>query len=194
MYGLSSDKEQQKTRVVENFISILSEHNLCKDINGWSKLSEDDRDFILHTHNGDILLQVSQIAEEDFAFPISRAEYNSGRYHQFITHAHGEIPLAVDNARLNTSIKRSIQRELEEPYMQSDHEIHWLLIFSTSAYPEIDCCVRGRKKDSESVSMARDCLKKYDSILFDQIWYSNPVTIPVRIWPHSSGQTAACSI
>jgi len=81
MYGLSSDKEQQKTRVVENFISILSEHNLCKDINGWSKLSEDDRDFILHTHNGDILLQVSQIAEEDFAFPISRAEYNSGRYH-----------------------------------------------------------------------------------------------------------------
>ncbi len=183
MVGCSSDEMRQETGEVENFISILSEHNLCKDINGWSKLPEADRDFVLHTHNGDILLQVSQIPAEDFVFPISRVEYNSGRYRRFINQAPGEIPLAVDNARLNTSIKRSIQRKIEEPYMESDHETHWLLIFSTSSYPETDCCVRGHKRDSEPVSIARDYLKNHDPILFNQIWYSNPVTIPVRIWP-----------
>jgi hypothetical protein len=194
MVGLSSAEERQETGVIENFISILAEHNLCKDINGWSRLPEDDPDFVLHTHNGDILLQISQIAEEDFAFPISKAEYNSGRYRRFIAQEPGEIPLAVDDARLNTTLKRIIQGKLEEPCMESDHEKHWLLIFSASAYPEIDCCVRGVKKDSESVSMARDYLKSHDPILFDQIWYSNPITIPVRIWPYYPDQTAACSI
>ena len=188
MVGSSSDEMRQETGEVENFISILSEHNLFKDINGWSKLPEGDRHFVIHTHNGDILLQVSQIPAEDFAFPISSAEYNSGSYHQFIAQTPGEIPLAVDNARLNTSIKRSIQRNLEEPSRESDHEAHWLLIFSTSAYPEIDCCVRGHKKDSEPVSIARDYLKHHEPILFNQIWYSNPVAMPVRIWPHISDQ------
>lgn len=184
MYRLSSDEEKQEISVVENFISTLSERNLCKDINGWSKRSEDDRDFVLQSHNGDILLQISQVAERDFAFPISRAEYDSGRYRQFIARAPGEIPLAVDNTRLNTSIRRSIQKKLEKPNRESAHETSWLLIFSNSAYPEIDCCVRGHKRDSEPVSIAREYLKRHDPILFDQIWYSNPVTIPVRIWPH----------
>ena len=186
MYRSSSDKGQQETEVVENFISALLERKICKDINGWSKVTEVDRDFVLHNYNGNILLQVSQIAEEDFAFPISRTAYNSGRYHQFITQAHGEIPLAVDNARLNTSIKRNIQRKLEEPYTKSDYEARWILIFSTSAYPEIDSCVRGHKRDSEPVSIARDYLKNHEPILFDQIWYANPVTMPIRIWPQIS--------
>jgi len=106
------------------------------------------------------------------------------RYRQFIAQAPGETPLAVDNTRLNTSIRRSIQKKLEKPNRESAHETSWLLIFSNSAYPEIDCCVRGHRRDSEPVSIAREYLKSHDPILFDQIWYSNPVTIPVRIWPH----------
>ena len=194
MHGLSTDKEQQETRVVEDFITALLERELCKDINGWSKLSEDDGDFVLHSHNGDILLQISQIVKRDFAFPISRAEYNAGRYRHVIAQASGEFPLAVDTLCLNTSIQRSIQRKLEEPYTESAHEIRWLLIFSASAYPETDCCVRGHKRDSEPVSIARDYLKNREPILFDQIWYSNPVAAPIRIWPYSPGQTADCPI
>lgn len=194
MVGLLSDEERQENGIVEDFISILSEHNLYKAINGWSKLPEENRDFVLHTRNGDIRLQTSQITQEDFAFPISRADYNSGRYRQFIAQAPGETPLAVDNARLNTSLKRSIQRKLQEPFTESGHEVCWLLIFSTSAYPEIDCCVRGHKMDSESVSISRDYLENHEPILFDQIWYANPVAAPIRIWPYSSGQTADCPI
>jgi hypothetical protein len=35
MVGSSSDEMRQETGEVENFISILSEHNLFKDINGY---------------------------------------------------------------------------------------------------------------------------------------------------------------
>ena len=76
--------------------------------------------------------------------------------------------------------------QLKTQLSKAEHDVHWLLVYSTSSgYPEIDCCVRGHKRDSDAVSIARDYLKNLDQIIFDQIWYANQVTLPIRIWPHS---------
>jgi hypothetical protein len=47
---------------------------------------------------------------------------------------------------------------------------------------------RKRPEDGQAVSMARDYLNNHEQAIFDQIWYTNLVTLPVRIWPHNTGQ------
>ncbi|MDX2445809.1 MAG: hypothetical protein QNK29_01265 [Desulfobacterales bacterium] len=184
----SSGKEKLETDIIEDFLAALMGRNLHTGIIGYKKLSEEGQDVVINTGQGDILLQVSQIADMDFAFPISRADYNSGRYSHFISKPSEEIPWAVDLDLRDTSIQRSIQMKLQEHDAKSDHRDCWLLVFSTSGYPEIECCVRGNTKDSDAVSIARAYLNKYGRIPFDQIWYTNLVTFPVRIWPYRSGQ------
>ena len=174
--------------VVEDFITALRERKLYTGITGYRKHPEDGQGFVINTKKGDISLQIAEIAERDFAFPISKAEYDSGRYSHFIAKAPGEIPLAVDRNRLSTSIQRKVREQLETQFSNSEHEIFWLLVYSISGYPEIDCCVRGSKMDGEAVSMARDYLDNHEQAIFDQIWYANLVTLPVRVWPHSAGQ------
>ena len=78
MHGLSTDKERQEKSVVEDFITALLERELCNDINGWSKLSEDDRDFVVHSHNGDILFDQIWYSNP-VAAPIRIWPYNFGR-------------------------------------------------------------------------------------------------------------------
>ena len=174
--------------VLEDFMTALIERNLYTGITGYRKRPEDGQSFVINTKKGDISLQIAEIAERDFTFPISMVEYDSGRYRHFIVKTPGEIPLAVDNNRLSTSIQRKVREQLETDYSKSEHEVLWLLVYSTSGYPEIDCCVRGSKMDGEAVSMARDYLNNHEQVIFDQIWYTNLVTLPVRIYPHNTGQ------
>ena len=189
MFKLSSDKEQQETAVVETFLDALSRYSIYTDILGYSKLPEADHDFVLNCKDGsDILLQVTEIVERDYAFPITKADYNSGIYNHFIHKGSDQIPWAVDTNRISTSIQRRIEGKILKHYSKSEHETLWLLIFSTSIYPEVDVCVRGNKRDSEAVSIAHDYLNSLDHIVFDQIWYTNLMTTPVRIWPYDSGK------
>lgn len=173
--------------IMEDFMTALIERNLYTGITGYKKHPEDGRGFVIDTKKGDILVQIAEITERDFTFPISKAEYDSGRYGHFIAKTPGEIPLAVDSNRLSTSIQSKIKEQLEIQFPNSGHQMIWLLVYSTSGYPEVDCCVRGSKMDGEAVSMAREYLYNSEQTLFEHIWYTNLVTLPVRIWPHNTG-------
>ena len=185
---MSPNNEAPIAGIVEDFVEVLAERNLYMGITGHRKLPEGSQGFILNNEIGDILLQVAEIAERDFTFPISRAEYDSGRYSHFIAKTPGETPLAVDSNRLSTSIQRKVREQLEAQVSNTEHQMIWLLVYSTSGYPEVDCCVRGNKMAGEAVSMARDYLNNHEQVIFDQIWYTNLVTLPVRIYPHNTGQ------
>jgi len=187
MNRISCDTEESLSGIVEDFVTALKERNLCTGITGYKRRPEDGRVFVIDTKKGEISLQMAEITERDFTLPISRTEYDSGRYGHFVAKAPGEIPLAVDNDRLSTSIQRKVRAQLETPFAKSEHEIAWLLVYSNSGYPEVDCCVRGNKMDGEAVCVARDYLKNHEQVMFDQIWYTNLVTLPVRIWPHHTG-------
>ncbi len=183
-----NDSETPETGIIEDFLAVVTERKLYTGITGYRKPLEGGQGYMINTREGDISLQVTQIADRDFAFPISRADYKSGRYSHFISKPSEEIPWAVDLNRRDTSIQRLIQAMLQDHEAMSDPIACWLLVFSTSGYPEIECCVRGSSRDSDAVSMARDYLNKCERIAYDQIWYSNLVTLPVRIWPYESGQ------
>ena len=51
-------------------MTALIERNLYKGITGYRKRPEDGQGFVINTKRGDILLQIAEIAERDYAFPI----------------------------------------------------------------------------------------------------------------------------
>ena len=191
MHKLSSKKEQQETDVIENFLEALADSQIDIDIAGYYKLAEADQDFILKTEDGDILLQLTEIVERDYAFPITKSAYNSGKYSQFIHKGNDETPWAIDPHRLETSIKRRIEAKIEKQYAKAESASLWLLVFSTSIYPMTEYCVRGASKASTALITAHAYLRSLDQVIFDQIWYANPMTRPVQLWPCSPGE-AVC--
>lgn len=183
MAKLSHDKEKQEVGVIEHFLKTLSKK--CSDFNitGYEQLPEADQDFIIHSAESEIYVQVTEIVEREYAFPISKAEYNSGRFSHFIQKKSGEIPWAVDTERRDNSIKKAIERKIEKYYAKSNHQILWLLIFCTSSYIMTEYWEGGKKRQSIALTLARKYLRTLDQIIFNQIWYTNLMTNPVRIWP-----------
>ena len=183
MFQLSHDKEKQEVGVIEHFLKALPAKNPDLNIIGHEQLPESDQDFVLRCNEGEIYVQVTEIVEREYAFPISKAEYNAGRYSHFIQKKSGEIPWAVDIVRRDASIKRAIERKINKHYAKSANQILWLLIFCTSSYLTTEFWEGGKKRMSKSLTSALEYLRTLNQVVFNQIWYTNLLTSPVKIWP-----------
>ena len=183
MFQLSHDKEEQEVGVIEHFLKALPSKDSDLNIIGHEQLPEADQDFVLRCDEGEIYVQVTEIVEREYAFPISKAEYNAGHYSHFIQKKPGEIPWAVDIGRRDASIKRAIERKINKHYAKSANQILWLLIFCTSSCLTTEFWEGGQKRMSKSLTSAHEYLRTLNRMVFDQIWYTNLLTSPVRIWP-----------
>lgn len=183
MFQLSHDKEEQEVGVIEHFLKALPSKDPDLNIIGHEQLPEADQDFVLRCDEGEIYVQVTEIVEREYAFPISKAEYNAGHYSHFIQKKPGEIPWAVDIGRRDASIKRAIERKINKHYAKSANQILWLLIFCTSSCLTTEFWEGGQKRMSKSLTSAHEYLRTLNRMVFDQIWYTNLLTSPVRIWP-----------
>ena len=184
VFQLSHDKEEQEVGVIEHFLSTLSTSDPGFKIIGHEQLPEADQDFVLRCDEGEIYVQVTEIVEREYAFPISKAEYNAGYYSHFISKTAGEIPWAVDIGHRDTSIKRAIERKINKHYAKPENQILWLLIFCTSSYLTTEFGEDGQKRMSKSLTLAHKYLRTLNRMVFDQIWFTNLLKAPVRIWPH----------
>ena len=183
MFKLSDIKDVQEREVADKFVQqIMTQYPDIK-INGVDSLSEADHDFLLHTNHGKITLQVTEIPEKDYTFPISEEEYKSGRHRSILVKKNGEIPWAVDESRRDTSIQRAIEKKLAKHYAVSTNENLWLLIFSTSACLTTVYYEGGKRRESMGYQIARDYVARATNNPFNEIWYMNLLTRAVRIWP-----------
>ena len=183
MFQLSHDKEEQEEGVIEHFLNNLPTKSNEFNIMDYKQLPEADQDFVIHTEKGKIYVQVTEIVEREYTFPISKEEYNSGTYSNFILQTSGEIPWAVDISLRDTSISRAIERKINKHYAKSEHETLWLLIFCTSTYLKTEYWESGEKKKSRALFLAHEYLNGTKKNIFDQIWFTNLQTSPVKIWP-----------
>lgn len=179
MFQLSHDKEKQEVGVIEHFLKALSLKNPNLNIIGYDQLPEADQDFVLRCNEEEIYVQVTEIVEREYAFPISKDEYNAGHYSHFIYKKPNEIPWAVDIKRRDESIKRAIERKINKHYAKSANQILWLLIFCTSSYLITELW----EGDKKSITSAHEYLQTLNQVVFDKIWYTNLLTSPVKIWP-----------
>ena len=183
MSELPQEKEEQEIGAVERFIDGINQLSDCPNVNGFDKLPEADHDFTLDTSAGSITVQLTELVERDYAKPISKQEYNEGKYHDFIQKAPGMIPWAVDAHCLQNCLKRAIERKLDKHYAKSDSETFWLVVFCTSTYLQTEYCEGVKLRVSAALIKARNYLQTLPNCVFDEIWYTNLLTRPVRIWP-----------
>jgi hypothetical protein len=74
------------------FVKGLNSHSEGRKIRGWEALPENDQDFLLTVDGGDVLIEVTELVDGDFAFPMTREEYNAGRFEVTVQKDYGEIP------------------------------------------------------------------------------------------------------
>jgi len=82
------------------------------------------------------------------------------------------------------SLWRAIERKLQKRYSPgSPARPLWLLIFSTSPCIETLYIRAGRLMVGRPLAVARMVLHAQGAGPFSQVWFTNLVTRPVRVWP-----------
>ncbi len=185
MFTLSSQKEEQETEAVQYFVNGINDAQLGFQINKINKLPENDQDFRLETSIGPIMVQLTELVERDFTIEISRDEYNSSRYNQFIVKNSGQIPWAVDTDLRDSALVRIIKKKINKGYTKADTEILWLVIFSTSLCFMTEYYEGGKLKKTNALLFAQQYLSTFPNCIFDQIWFTNLQTRSVLVWPKS---------
>ncbi len=180
---ISKEKE-----AVESMLEMISLNPEMMDIVGYREIQAGGHGYILETDNGDILLGLAEITVEQYASPVSNHTHISGHHGNLIQIGSREKTWEIDPDRLDTTIQRQIASAIKKNDHNADYMAQWLLIFSTTAFPQIENCVRGMSKVSTALIIARDYLKSLEHVIFDQIWYTNLMTRPVQVWPYSLGQ------
>lgn len=185
MSQLSHEKEEQEVGVMEHFITAFNQLSGQVQISSLEQLAEAGHDFVALLNDSRITIQVTELVELDYAKPIPEEEYNKGIYNQYIQKTSGEIPWAVDKILLASSLRRSIEKKIKKNYAKADSEIMWLLVFCTSPYVLTEYVQGGQHMISETLAEARKYLAEVNICVFDEIWFTNLQTRPVRVWPVS---------
>lgn len=184
MSQLSQDKEEQEAGVMERFMNSFNQLPYQVKFTSYKQLSEADHDFEVVSNEGHITIQITELVERYYAKSISEEEYNKGIYDHYILKKSGEIPWGVDMKLLNSSLKDSIKKKLNKHYAKSNSEVLWLLVFCTSSYVSTEYVHDGQHKTSNILDEARNYLDSKSEFVFDEIWFTNLETRPVRVWPY----------
>lgn len=182
MFQLSGDKELQERGVIDSLSAHFPNDIDDLEIRGVKDLPEADHDFILETNRGNITVQLTEIVERDYTSTISRAEYDSGRYSEYILAESGKIPLAIDHIKRDNVIVTAIRRKISKNYANQSDPL-WLVIFSTSPYLQTVFSQSGKVRTSTAYENAVAYIQSKNIGLFENVWYYNLITRPVRIWP-----------
>jgi len=183
MYQLSEVKELQEREVAEEFVSRLLRIREFFEVHKIKNLKETDYDFLLDTSVGNISLQITEVVEREFAFQITKEEYDSEKFKFTMLKENGKIPWAIDMERLNNSICRAIEKKIGRHYAKTHGEILWLLVFTTSSCLHL---IDWGKRDSEAKSIFETIQNIHDEIEkspFDEIWFLKLLFNPILIWP-----------
>jgi hypothetical protein len=186
-YRLSSEKELQEKQAIDRFIEV---YNICFPdliITDVQQLPENDHDFNVKIGNKSTIIQLTELVDRTFTFPLTEDEYKHKIWDAYIQKGFGEILWGIDIRKQNDALTDLIKLKLSKNYGANSDEDIWLVIFSTFIY-EAESSQNGKKIVSEGLKKARQFLEQTDSVVFSKIWYSNLITIPVLIWPTNNGK------
>ncbi len=104
----------KEKEAVESFMEELSSSPNSADIVGYHRHQEGAQEYVIETRNGNILLKLAEVTIEHYASPISKPTRISGRHGNLIYKGSGKTPWVIDPDRLETSIKRQIEANIDQ--------------------------------------------------------------------------------
>jgi len=184
MKKLSENKEQQEAGAINIFLEFMKTTRPELKINIDHKLPETDHDFLLKSTNGPITVQLTELVERDFTFQKSKDKYNKGEHREYIHNAYGHMPWVVDNELRDSALARAIETKVKKNYAKGMSEILWLVIFSTSSLLQTEWYEGGQRRESKALLAVRGYIANLQDFIFDEVWFTNLETKPIRISPH----------
>lgn len=181
MTRLSEDKPEQEFEALQRIIHLLNESWAGHRISFVRQLTERDHDFVVEVDGRETDVQLTELVNRSFTFPISADEYNSGKWNHYVLKVSGEIPWAIDPAKRDRALRDVIRGKVLKNYSKSDDRPLWLLVFATFMY-ETEYVQAGHPRVSVGVQNARDYLRTEDRNVFDAIWFCDLETRPVCVW------------
>ena len=183
MFELSGEKEKQELGVAQVFVQGLKKRDSSINEVEIRDLPECDHDFILKSESFEVTLQITEIPERRYVSEISKEEYDSGIHSSYILKKSGEIPLAVNEETRDNSLKTAVEIKIKKTYSKSPNERLWLLVFTTAQDIFPFCYLAGKATKTVLYMRAYDYVSKLDRNPFDEIWFTNLLSRPIRIWP-----------
>lgn len=183
VFQLSNVKERQEKQALEHFIQGFNDRSNNRQITQYSQLPENDQDFIISIDGSEVQVQLTELVDRTFTFPMSQEEYNGSAWTEGIQKERGQIPWRVDVAKKRVALKELIRGKVEKHYAKSDKITIWLVIFTTCSNYFLECYEDGVLQISESLKQAHDYLHGMSIVTFDEVWFTDLQTRPVRVWP-----------
>jgi hypothetical protein len=131
---LSEEKPTQELEALQKVLSLFNESWSGHHVSFVRQLTERDHDFIVDVDGKETDIQLTELVDRSFTFPITADEYNSGKWSHYVLKASGEIPWAIDPAKKDTALLEVIRRKLLKNYAKSTERPLWLVVFATFMY------------------------------------------------------------
>ncbi len=156
---LSENKVEQEKSV----INIIAEHfgRKGRPIINIVPLSESDHDFKAICEGETIIIQLTELVSRDF---------------------HDTDTFLLNTEAEAVALSKVIGGKLDKHYAKPKGQRFWLIVFSTYCYLT-EYFHEGVKKISRGLVNARAVLESRSDNPFDEIWFSDLTTNPVRIFP-----------
>lgn len=178
---LSEDKPIQEFEALQKCIQLFNECWAGHQVSFVQQLPENDHDFIVSVDGKETDVQLTEMVDRSFTFPITEKEYNAGKWSQYILKASGEIPLAIDPEKKNRALSDAILNKVSKNYSRNEGRPLWLVVFATFIY-ETEYVEAGQRRVSPGLQAARNYLCGEEHNVFDAVWFCDLETSPVCVW------------
>lgn len=178
---LPDHKAGQESEVGNRFAAGLSER-YGKQYAA-EQLPEDDHDFILRFDDREVIVQATEIAGREYLRPLPVENYVGGK-HTFAETVHlgpDEI-LGVDVRVRDQAIVNRITQKRKRYAKPKDHPL-WLLVWTVQSDFGAFFASGQQSFISPAVANARSYLEHDGPGPFAEIWFTDLLTSPNRIWP-----------
>lgn len=167
--------------MIERFVELHNFSNREFPISNIQQLAERDHDFVADSAIGKVQIQLTELVEISFTFPMSQEEYDLGEWSESIQKRYGERPFRIDREKRDRALGELIEKKLDKNYSTNPSLPLWLIVFSTFTY-STEYYENGHLQSSEALRFARTIIDNRTQIAFDQIWFTDLICRPVEIW------------
>lgn len=183
IFRLSNIKEDQEREALARFVERFNHMANKLQITDVMQLPEQDQDFQITVGNRQVQVQLTELVDKFFATPMSEDEVKAGKWGGPIMQREGKV-FKIDVSKKNAALANLIDKKLAKQYSKDNAFALWLVVFTTLHYVA-EYIQGGQLYITEALGQAQDRLQSRSSVMFDEIWFTDLQTQPVRIWPIS---------
>jgi len=179
-YGPDGE-EKIETGPVESFLKFVKATRPELEMD--AELPEGDGEFFLKSTKGPITVQLTELIERDFILKKASDKLNRRANREYIHVSYGHMPWVIDNELKDSALARAIESKINNNYAKGENEILWLVIFSRTSFLQAEWFEDGQWRESKALIAASDYIQKAQKFIFDEVWFTNPESEPVKIYP-----------